>query len=67
MSPTAWEMIKNAREESVAIINRAASQMATEDNSSALVRAIFDISVGNENLATAAALNYVKDEARLLM
>jgi len=66
MSPTAWEMIKNAREESISIINRASTQLNTQDSSSSLVKAIFDISLENENLATAAALNYVKDEARLL-
>jgi len=66
MSPTAWEMIKNAREEPIALINRASTQLSPQDGSSALVKAIFDISLENENLATAAALNYVKDEARLL-
>jgi len=66
MSPTAWEMIKNAREESIALINRASTQLSPQDGSAALVKAIFDISLENENLATAAALNYVKDEARLL-
>ncbi len=67
MSPTAWEMIKNAREESISIINRASSKLDSQDDVSALVRAIFDISLENENLATAAALNYIKDEARLLL
>ncbi|MCX6287203.1 MAG: hypothetical protein NTY96_08810 [Bacteroidetes bacterium] len=67
ISPTAWEMIKNAREESISIINRAAAQLDPQDPAPALVRAIFDISLENENLATTAALNYVKDEARLLM
>ena len=67
MSSTAWEMIKNAREESVSIINRASAQSDPRESSSVLVRAIFDISLENENMATAAALNYVKDEARLLM
>jgi len=66
MSPTAWEMIKNAREESIAIINRASTQLSPQDGSAALVKAIFDISLENENLATIAALNFVKDEARLL-
>jgi hypothetical protein len=67
MSSTAWEMIKNAREESISIINRASGQLGPEQPASALVRAIFDLSLENENLATAAALHYVKDEARLLM
>jgi len=67
MSPTAWEMIKNAREESISIINRASTQLTPQDTASALVRAIFNISLENENLATAAALNYIKDEARLLL
>ena len=67
MSSIAWEMIKNAREESVSIINRASAQSDPRESSSLLVRAIFDISLENENMATAAALNYVKDEARLLM
>lgn len=66
MSPTAWEMIKNAREESIALINRASTQLGQEEGSADLVKAIFDISLENENLATIAALNYVKDEARLL-
>ena len=67
MSATAWEMIKNAREESIALINRAAGAFNPQEQSTVLVRAIFDVSVENENLATAAALNFIKDEARLLM
>ncbi|MCX6284605.1 MAG: hypothetical protein NTW31_10265 [Bacteroidetes bacterium] len=67
ISSTAWEMIKNAREESISIINRAAGQLDPLDPAPALIRVIFDISLQNENPATAAALNYVKDEARLMM
>jgi hypothetical protein len=67
MSPTAWEMIKNAREESLSVINRAAGQFGPEEPSSTLVRAIFEISLGDEIPVNQAALNYVKDEARLLM
>ncbi|MCX6281372.1 MAG: hypothetical protein NTU51_05370 [Bacteroidetes bacterium] len=67
ISATAWEMIKNAREESISIINRAAAQLDPKDTAPALVRAIFNISLENENLATTAALNYIKDEARLLL
>ena len=52
---------------SISIINRASSKLDSQDDVSALVRAIFDISLENENLATAAALNYIKDEARLLL
>ncbi len=67
ISTTAWEMIKSSREESVSVINRASSQLNPQASSGELVRAIFDLSLENENRATAAALNYIKDEARLLM
>ena len=67
ISSTAWEMIKNAREESISVINRASGQLNPQEPASSLVRTIFDISLETENPATAAALNYVKDEARLLM
>jgi len=67
LSATAWEMIKNAREESVAAINRASGTVDPAESSALLVRAIFDVSMENEHPATAAALNFIKDEARLLM
>jgi hypothetical protein len=67
ISSTSWEMIKNAREESISIINRASAQLGREEPSSELVKAIFSLSLENETPVNAAALHFVKDEARLLM
>ena len=67
MSATSWEMIKNAREESMAVINRASGQVTPDSTASDLARIIFEISLQNETAATTAALNFIKDEARLLM
>lgn len=67
MSATAWEMIKNAREEAMALINRASGETEADSTSSDLARIIFGISLQNETPAATAALNFIKDEARLLM
>lgn len=67
ISSTAWEMIKNAREESISVINRASAQLSPEAPASELVKAIFNLALENETPVIAAAIHFVKDEARLMM
>jgi len=67
ISSTAWEMIKNAREESISVINRASAQLGPGEPASELVKAIFNQSLGDETPVIAAAIHFVKDEARLMM
>jgi hypothetical protein len=62
ISITAWEMVKNAREEIVMQINTAASQLHENATARDLSNILLSMSV--EKLATRKALDFLKEEAR---
>lgn len=62
MSEQAWEMVKNAVEELVMIINESGGQMSEEARSIELARCIFDKVIEKEKLVVEHALTFVKEE-----
>ena len=66
VSSSAWERVKNAKEEIVRLINSSAAklsenEMATSDN---LSSKIFEMSLQMENLSTVIAMEAIKKEMR---
>ena len=66
MSSKAWDVVKAAKEETVKIINLAASSAGEEATGSQLSKVIFEILIKNEKIPTQKALEFVKNEARQL-
>lgn len=64
VSSETWEMIKNAKEEIVKLINTASAQVQVEDPAIELSKKIFELTVGNEKLPTDKALELMKKEIR---
>lgn len=62
MSEEAWEIVKNAVEEVVMMVNESAGDLAEEARSIDLAKRIFDKSVGKERLVAESALSFVKQE-----
>ena len=64
MSDPAWEMVKNAKEETIKLINLAMSKLPDNANGMALCRTLIELTTQLEKLPTAFALEYVKREVR---
>lgn len=64
MSDEAWNMVKNAMEEIVMIINEAAGSVDAESKSIELAKKIFEVTMGREKQAVDFALKTIKDEIR---
>lgn len=64
MSEDAWNLVKNATEEVVMIINESAGEMEGEAKSIDLSRRIFDKVMQKQDLIADVALTFVKDEIR---
>jgi hypothetical protein len=67
VSATCWEKVRNAREEAISDVNRAALQVDPGSESSALARALFDISLATEQSAITSAISFLKSEVMELM
>jgi hypothetical protein len=59
-----WERIRNAREESVALINQVASGLSPESPSSDLVRALLNEMVSRGKLPVDHALDELRNEVQ---
>jgi hypothetical protein len=66
VSPGAWELIKNAKEETIKLVNTAAINVSDEASGVDLGKLILEVSMNIEKMPTQVALDYVKQEARQL-
>jgi hypothetical protein len=62
ISSTSWELVKNAKEETIKMINMASGRISETDPAGELVRIIFELSLENENPPVSTALDMVKRE-----
>jgi hypothetical protein len=62
VSDNSWELIKNAKEETIALINQAASQLPDGAMSGDLVRNVFASSIAKGKLPVDEALDEIKKE-----
>lgn len=62
-----WDMIKNAKEESIAMVNQAASELPPDTGSEELVRAVYSLTMQKTTLAGENALMELKKEMNQLV
>lgn len=67
ISSQAWNMIKNAKEETVKLINTAASKMSDNATANELSTKIFEIAVDQKNSPIQITLDFLKQEVSQLM
>ncbi len=65
VSSKAWEMVRNAREETIKRINSAAMQLSAEATATDLASRILINDMGTEQSVVKSALDLLKSEARL--
>jgi hypothetical protein len=58
----AWELVKNAKEETIKLINIASGKLAETASSGELAKIIFDLSVEKEKLPVNIAIDEIKKE-----
>jgi hypothetical protein len=66
ISGNAWELVKNAKEETIAMINHASSGLPESAPSSDLVKMVFEASVSRGKLPVETALEEIKRELQRL-
>ena len=66
VSPQSWEMILNAKEETIKIINIAGTRVDLTSNATDLSSRIFEITAEIKNLPTTIASHYLKEELQKL-
>ena len=64
ISPGSWEMIRNAKEETISMINQATAKVGNEADSGELVRVVFEMTVSKGNLPVDEALREIKKEVQ---
>lgn len=64
ISPGAWELIKNAKEEIIKLINTAAINVSDEASGVDLGKLILEVSMKIDKMPTQVAIDYLKQEAR---
>lgn len=67
ISPEAWTLLKNSKEEVVKIINMAATKLEPTSTATDLSKGIFEITSQLEQQPTDRAINYLKVEMRNLI
>ena len=63
---TSWELIKNAKEETIAMINHASSALPENAGSADLVKMIFEVAISRGKLPVETALDEIKKELQRL-
>jgi len=63
MSSQAWELVRNAKEDLIKIVNTAATKLKDNATSTDLSQKIFELSLG-EKLVIKTALEFLKNEIR---
>jgi hypothetical protein len=66
ISPTAWDLTKNAKEETIKLINIAASKLKDTATALDLGSVIFELSAQTDKLPVSNAIDYIKKEVRQL-
>ena len=66
ISASAWELVRNAKEETIRLINVASGKVAENASSGDLVKSILDLSMETEKLPVNAAIDAVKKEVQQL-
>ena len=66
MTDETWDLVKNAMEEIVMIINEAAGAVDQDAKSIELAKKIFQVTMGREKQAVDYALQTLKEEIRLV-
>ncbi len=66
VSGNSWELIKNAKEETIAMINHAASGLPEGAPSADLVKMVFEVSISRGKLPVETALDDIKKELQRL-
>ena len=62
ISSRAWELVKNAKEETISMINQASSKVAESATSAEMIRVLFEQYLGKEKQPVDIALDEVKME-----
>lgn len=66
ISPKAWELVKNAKEETIKLINIASGKTQETSASGELVKALIDLSVETDQLPVSLAIDAIKNEMQKL-
>jgi len=66
ISGNAWELIKNAKEETTSLINQASSGLPEDARSADLVKKVFDAAIPKGKLPVETALEEIKKELQRL-
>ena len=64
ISSGAWEVVKNAKEDMIRIINSASASLNENSTGVDLSKAIFEIVIKNEKIPTQRALDFLKNEIK---
>jgi len=64
LSPQTWELVRNAKEESIRLVNSAASRVNEDDEASGLVNMIFELYGDLKRNPVSAALESVRMEGK---
>jgi hypothetical protein len=67
ISDNSWELIKNAKEETIAMINQASAKTGENAHSSGLVKAVFEVSVAKGKLPVETAIDEIKKEMQKML
>lgn len=67
ISSPAWEMVKNAKEEVIRLINTAAATLKEDATGIELSKTIFEIMIKSEKIPAQKALEFLKKEVYLLL
>lgn len=66
VSRTAWEVVKNAKEETVKLVNYAASHVGTDAKGVDLAKTVLEMSMKLDTLPTQVACDVLREEAATL-
>ena len=66
ISDNSWELIKNAKEETIAMINQASAKVGDDSHSSDLVKEVLEISISRGKLPVDLAIEEIKKELQRL-
>lgn len=67
ISGDAWSVVRNAKEGTLKMINQAAMKVNPDGPALNLSKKIIEIQMENDNSPTQAALDFLRNEARLMM
>jgi hypothetical protein len=64
ISATSWEMVRNAKEETIRLVNMAAGKIGENESSGELVRNIFELAVEAGKLPVDMAIDEIRKEVQ---